>query len=135
MRPLLYERPASRVAETAGVLARHPRLAAAAVTRPVFAWQVSVLWQRMRPLAARAIREHPPHVVAVEHDYGAGWAHDLPADLPAALTFHNLSWRYYESRAAAASRHGAAAVRGRGAPLRPLRPGPSRPLRAGGRGL
>ena len=104
VRPLLYERPASRVAETAGVLARHPRLAAAAVTRPVFAWQVSVLWQRMRPLAARAIREHPPHVVAVEHDYGAGWAHDLPADLPAALTFHNLSWRYYESRAAAASR-------------------------------
>ena len=29
----------------------------------------------------------------------AAWAVDLPHDLPAVLTCHNLTWRWYESRA------------------------------------
>jgi glycosyltransferase involved in cell wall biosynthesis len=104
VRAMLYERPASRVVETAGVLAKRPALVPAALVRPVFAWQVSVLWARMRPLALRAIREQRPDVLLVDHDYAAGWIADLPPDIPAALTFHNLTWQYYRSRAAAARR-------------------------------
>jgi glycosyltransferase involved in cell wall biosynthesis len=104
VRALLYERPASRFGETAGVVARHPALIPAAVARPVFAWQVSVFWAPLRALALRAIREQTPDVVLVDHDYAAGWISDVPPDIPAALTFHNLTWKYYETRAVAAPR-------------------------------
>ncbi|HEV7846925.1 MAG TPA: glycosyltransferase [Thermoleophilaceae bacterium] len=103
IRALLYERPPSRVAETLGTLARRPSLVPAAARLPVLAWQVRVFWQHLRPLALAALRDERPDVVLVEHDYAASWAADLPADIPKAVTLENLSWRYYETRARAAS--------------------------------
>jgi glycosyltransferase involved in cell wall biosynthesis len=99
IRPLLYRRPRSRVRETATTLAQQPSLVPAVTWRPVLAWQVEVFWRHLRPLALADIRERRPDVVLVEHDYAASWAADLPEDIPKALTLHNLSWRYYESRA------------------------------------
>ena len=69
---------------------------------PVFAWQVSVFWHYLRPLAAAAQRELDPDVLLVEHDYALPWAADLAGQVPAVVTFENLSWRYYETRAASA---------------------------------
>jgi glycosyltransferase involved in cell wall biosynthesis len=111
IRALLYSRPPSRVAETLSTLARRPSLVPAAARLPVLAWQVGVFWQHLRPLALDAIRDERPDVVLVEHDYAASWAAELPVDIPKAVTLENLSWRYYETRARAASA-------ARGAPLR-----------------
>jgi glycosyltransferase involved in cell wall biosynthesis len=99
----LYARPGSRVAETARAVAREPRLAGAIAVRPVFAWQVSVFWQAIRPLVRPLLSEWRPDVVAVEHDHAAAWLADLGDRVPAVLTLQNLGWTYYESRAAAAT--------------------------------
>ena len=101
----VHPRPASRVAETLRALAREPRLAARAPVWPVFAWQVSVFWHYLRPLAVAAQRELDPDVLMVEHDYALPWAAELAGHVPAVVTFENLSWRYYESRATAAPAH------------------------------
>ena len=50
-------------------------------------------------------------MISVEHDNAAHWIAELPADIPAALTLHNLGPAYYRSR-------GAAAGGLRGVPLR-----------------
>ena len=99
----IHPRPASRVAETLRALAREPRLAARAAVWPVFAWQVSVFWHYLRPLAVAAQRELDPDLILVEHDYALPWAADLAGQVPAVVTFENLSWRYYQTRAASAS--------------------------------
>jgi glycosyltransferase involved in cell wall biosynthesis len=96
------ERPASRAGETLRALRARPGLLAAAAREPLLAWQVGVFWSALRPLAERTIAEARPDVILVEHDWAAGWARDLPPGIPIALTLHNLSWAYYEARAAAA---------------------------------
>ena len=59
-----------------------------------------------------AALDRAPDVIVVEHDWAARWVERLPAGVPCALGLQNLSWRYYESRAAAAGgRLGAAALR------------------------
>jgi polysaccharide biosynthesis protein PslH len=95
-------RPTSRVLETAGALLRRPRLVARALVDPVVAWQVEVFWASLRERAVAAVADWRPDVVTVEHDWAARWSRDLPGRTPTLLTLENLSWAYYESRAAAA---------------------------------
>lgn len=95
-------RPRSREQETLLAHARDPRLAAALARRPLHAWQVGVFWASMRPLALREIEERRPDVICVEYDAAAGWVGDLPPEIPAVLTFQDVSSRYYAARAAAA---------------------------------
>lgn len=103
------ERPAGRVGEVLAAVRARPALLARAMTEPLLAWQVDVFWTALRPLAERVLRDTPPDVLLVEHDWAAGWARDLGAPrVPRALTLHNLSWAYYAARARAAS--GAAAT-------------------------
>jgi polysaccharide biosynthesis protein PslH len=104
-------RPASRVAESLRALSRRPDLLVRAARDPVLAWQVEVFWTRLRALAAQAFAELDPDVVLVEHDWSAAWHRDLPASVPRALTLQNLSWAYYEKRAAAAGGVAGAAMR------------------------
>lgn len=104
-------RPGSRFAEVAASLIRDPRLAPLAVTRPVLAWQVSVFWSALRPLAEEALRHLKPDVLSVEHDYAASWVGDLPTSTPSVLTLHNVGWHYYENRARAVRGARAAAFR------------------------
>jgi glycosyltransferase involved in cell wall biosynthesis len=96
------ERPPSRVAEVLRAVRSRPGLLPAAATRPLFAWQVEVFWTAMRPLAEQVIAERRPDVLAIEHDWAASWPGDLAPGIPLALTLENLSWEYYEARAAAA---------------------------------
>lgn len=98
----LVDRGGSRVAETARALSRRPRLAADAALLPVMAWQVEVFWTRLREQVGAALAREPD-VINVEHDWSARWDLDLPAAIPKALTLENLSWRYYQARAAAAT--------------------------------
>ena len=69
-----FLRPRSRVRETLDALGREPLLAPTAAVRPVLAWQVSVFWAQLRPVAEAALRELRPDVVHVEHDSAAAWA-------------------------------------------------------------
>jgi polysaccharide biosynthesis protein PslH len=92
-------RPRSRVTESLRALGREPLLVPRVVSLPLLAWQVSVFWSCLRPMARRVLAEWRPDVLSVEHDYAAGWAAELSDELPAVLTLENVSWRYYESRA------------------------------------
>jgi polysaccharide biosynthesis protein PslH len=104
-------RPVSRVREAAGALLRRPELAARALTDPVVAWQVEVFWASLRQRAVAAVSGWRPDVVTVEHDWAARWSRDLPGRTPAVLTLENLSWAYYDSRAAATDGLRAACLR------------------------
>ena len=104
-------RPASQRVEALRAAVEQPRVLEAAVAAPVRALEMRVFWRRLRPLAWQAVREFRPDVVLVGHDMAAAWATDLPATLPAALTLHNLTWRWYESRARLADPLRAAALR------------------------
>src|SRR5690349_12498168 len=95
------ERPASRPLEVLSALRSRPELAGRVATEPVLAWQVDVFWSSLRRLLRVSLLDDPD-VVLVEHDWAARWVEDLPAHVPRALTLHNLSWAYYEARAAAA---------------------------------
>ena len=103
-------RPPSRVRETLAALARRPALALDALRMPVVAWQVEVFRGSLWPQVLAALGREPD-VIVVEHDWAARWLARLPAGVPSALTLHNLSWRYYESRAGAAAGPAAAALR------------------------
>jgi len=92
------DRPASRAREAALALVREPSLAVKALERPVLAWQVSVFWTMLRPLALDEIRESRPDIVTIEHDNAAHWVGDLPADIPTALVLQNVGRHYYDSR-------------------------------------
>jgi glycosyltransferase involved in cell wall biosynthesis len=107
----LYRRPNSRIRETAHALVGEPSLTAVAAWRPVLAWQVSVFWHYLKPIAARVARAWGPDVVGVEHDHAARWAGDLDPALPSVLVFENLGWAYYDSRARARSGAARAALR------------------------
>jgi glycosyltransferase involved in cell wall biosynthesis len=96
-------RPGSRVREGLAAIGRRPALPALVPVLPVLAWQVSVFWTALRAEALAEVDRRRPDVIAVEHDNAAHWIADLPADVPAALTLHNLGPGYYRSRAAAAS--------------------------------
>jgi glycosyltransferase involved in cell wall biosynthesis len=100
MRIVASRRPPSRLRESLAALVREPALVAAAATRPVLGWQADVFWERLRPLAIAAVREHNPDVLSIEHDYAARWMKDLPAR-PAVLTFQNVGWHFYGRRAQA----------------------------------
>jgi glycosyltransferase involved in cell wall biosynthesis len=97
-------RPAdARIGEVLAALRRRPVLAPRLAAAPVMAWQADVFWTALRPLAERAWTANRPDVICVEHDWAAGWARTLPDGIGRAMTLHNLSWQYYESRAQAAS--------------------------------
>jgi len=104
-------RPQSRVSETAHAIRSRPGLLADAMRMPVLAWQVEVFWTTLHARMREAVDTHMPDVILVEHDWAARWHDDLPAQIPTALALENLSWRYYEQRAAAASGLKAAALR------------------------
>lgn len=103
VRTELVPRPSFRATEALRALVCDPELAPAVITRPVLGWQVAVFWASLRPSALRLAKERPPDLVVVEHDGASGWAADLPRELPAVLTCHNVSWRYYQQRSAAAT--------------------------------
>ena len=111
-------RPASQPAEAARAALDEPAVFATALTSPVRALEMRVFWRRLRPLTERALREHRPDVVLIGHDMAAAWAADLPAELPKAITLHNLTWRWYESRARLESGPRAALLRAEGARYR-----------------
>lgn len=99
----VLRRPASRVRETLAAVGRSPELLPAAVSRPVLAWQVSVLGAALIERLPRTIERVVPDVVSIEHDWAAHWWSELPAELPRVLTLQNVSWRYYEQRARVAA--------------------------------
>jgi polysaccharide biosynthesis protein PslH len=107
----VVRRPATPREEVARAVAAEPAVLGAAVARPVRALEMRVFWTRLRPLARRAVREWRPDVVVVGHDMAAAWACDLPRELPAVLTLHNLTWHWYLSRARRASGAHALALR------------------------
>jgi len=92
-------RPSAPIEEVVRAVAAEPAVLGAAVTRPVRALEMRVFWTRLRRLALRAVAERRPDVFLVGHDMAAAWAMDLPGDIPAVLTCHNLTWRWYDSRA------------------------------------
>ena len=102
-------RPPSRVSETLAAIARRPALLPQAATRPVFAWQVSVMWRALEAEARAAIAAHDPDVVTIEHDHAAAWLRAVPAGTPAVLCTQNVGGSYYRARAAARA-GGAAAL-------------------------
>ena len=104
-------RPSSRVRETLGVIAAAPSLLARAVSLPVLAWQVSVFWELLRPIAQRTVAGWRPDVILIEHDNSAAWVADLPAGIPTVLVFQNVGPAYYGSRAAASGGPARAAFR------------------------
>jgi glycosyltransferase involved in cell wall biosynthesis len=108
----IARRPATPVEEVARAVAAEPAVLGAAVTRPVRALEMRVFWTRLRGLVARAVAKWRPDVAVVGHDMAAAWALDLPRELPAVLTCHNLNWRWYESRARRAGPAGALVLRG-----------------------
>jgi glycosyltransferase involved in cell wall biosynthesis len=92
-------RPGSPIEEVARAVATEPAVLPAAVTRPVRALEMRVFWTRLRALVDRAVSDWRPDVAIVGHDMAAAWAAELPPGLPAVLTCHNLTWRWYESLA------------------------------------
>jgi glycosyltransferase involved in cell wall biosynthesis len=114
----VVRRPPTPREEVARAVAAEPAVLGAAITRPVRALEMRVFWTRMRPLAERAVREWRPDVVVVGHDMAAAWALDLPRELPAVLTLHNLTWHWYLSRARRASGAHALALRAEAARYR-----------------
>jgi glycosyltransferase involved in cell wall biosynthesis len=114
----LAPRPAGALEEVARAVAAEPAVLGAAVTRPVRALEMRVFWTRLRPLAQRAVVEWRPDVVVVGHDMAGAWALDLPRQLPAVLTLHNLTWHWYLSRARLAPPPRAALLRAEAARYR-----------------
>jgi polysaccharide biosynthesis protein PslH len=92
-------RPASPAEEVVRAVTAEPAVLGAAIVRPVRALEMRVFWTRLRALAERALAEWRPDVVLIGHDMAAAWALELPDRLPAVLTCHNLTWRWYESLA------------------------------------
>ncbi len=72
---------------------------AAALVQPERALEMRVFWTRLRRVALRAVEDFRPDVALIGHDMSMAWADDLPPELPAVLTCHNLLWNWYESRA------------------------------------
>jgi glycosyltransferase involved in cell wall biosynthesis len=101
-------RPPRPIEEVARAVAAEPGVLGAALTQPQRALEMRVFWTRLRKVALDAVEEFRPDVVLVGHDMSMAWADDLPADIPAVLTCHNLLWNWYESRARLA--HGPAAL-------------------------
>ena len=92
-------RPGSHLLEaTEGVL-REPAVLGTAVVAPVRALEMRIFWTRLRGLIEAARRDWTPDVVVVGHDMAAAWAQGLWHSVPAVLTLHNLTWRWYLSRA------------------------------------
>jgi glycosyltransferase involved in cell wall biosynthesis len=106
----LEPRPASRTAEALSALRERPALAPALLGEPLLAWQVDVFWTRLRHRLEQALAVGHPDVILMDHDWAASWHRHLPRSVPRALTLQNLTWRYYEARAAVASRSFRAAL-------------------------
>lgn len=91
-------RPASRLHEASAAAFREPSLLLEGLRVPVRALEMLVFETSMRPFIERAAWQWRPDVVVVGHDMAAAWASDLPRAIPAVLTLHNLTWRWYLSR-------------------------------------
>ena len=92
-------RPENPFEEVARAVSAEPRVLGAALTQPERALEMRVFWTRLRRVTLDAVEELRPDVVLIGHDMSMAWSDDLPADLPAVLTCHNLLWNWYESRA------------------------------------
>jgi glycosyltransferase involved in cell wall biosynthesis len=95
----VVERPASPLREVLAAVGREPAVLGTAVTSPVRALEMRVFLVGLRRLIREALQEWRPDVVVVGHDMAAGWAREIPAEIPAVLTLHNLTWHWYLSRA------------------------------------
>ena len=94
----LVPRPGSRVREVLVATRTEPRVLGAVLKVPVRALEMLVFETSMRPFIERAVRDWRPDVVVVGHDMAAAWALSIPREIPAVLTLHNLTWRWYLSR-------------------------------------
>jgi polysaccharide biosynthesis protein PslH len=92
-------RPDSQLVEAARGALKEPAVLARALTGPVRALEMRIFWIDLRERALAEVERFRPDVVLVGHDMAAAWARDLPPDLPAVLTCHNLTWNWYISRA------------------------------------
>jgi polysaccharide biosynthesis protein PslH len=97
----VVERPGSHLREAAGAVLREPAVLATAIRSPVRALEMRIFWIQLRALVQRAVTEWRPDVVVVGHDMAAAWALGVPPSIPAVLALHNLTWRWYLSRALA----------------------------------
>lgn len=96
-------RPGSPLEEVVRAVSVEPAVLAAALVQPERALEMRVFWTRLRRMTLRAVESFRPDVTVVGHDMSMAWADDLPRELPAVLTCHNLLWNWYESRARLAS--------------------------------
>ena len=104
-------RPRSHLREAGEALVRDPAVLAGVVARPVRALEMQVFWVTLRRLLRQASEEWRPDVVIVVHGMAAAWAHAFDPRIPAVLGLHDLQWRWYAGRAAAATEPGAALLR------------------------
>lgn len=93
-------RPVSRPREAVEALLTDPRVATGLVARSWLAWQASVYRAEMRSAFA-AVREQEWDGLVVEHDWAAAWRTEVPARVPAALVFQNLTDDLLRRQAAA----------------------------------
>jgi len=93
---------ASRPAAVALGVRREPRLVAAAVRWPLYAWQFNLFWASMHQRVHDLIATSQPDVITIEHDDAAGWVRDLPARPPRVLMTQNVSWKLWQGLAARA---------------------------------
>lgn len=106
------QRTANRSGDALSTLRASPGVAFDLPRLPLVAWQAEMFWRGMREPLRSALASGTPDAIVVEHDWAARWWRDLPPEIPRALTLENLSWRYYEQRAAVApSRWRSAALR------------------------
>ncbi len=127
-------RPENPFEEVARAVSAEPRVLGAALTQPERALEMRVFWTRLRRVTLDAVEELRPDVVLIGHDMSMAWSDDLPADLPAVLTCHNLLWNWYESRARLSDAPDRRPAASRGVALPPLRgvPAPALSHRGGG---
>jgi glycosyltransferase involved in cell wall biosynthesis len=83
-------RPASRAREAAEALMTDRRVAAGLARRSWLGWQAAVYRSEMKSTFAEA-RSRDWDGLIIEHDWAAEWRHELPARIPAALVFQNLT--------------------------------------------
>jgi glycosyltransferase involved in cell wall biosynthesis len=95
----VVQRPASHLREAAAAVATEPAVLGTAAMAPVRALEMRIFWLQLRGLVDRAASEWRPDVVVVGHDMAAAWADGISPSVPAVLTLHNLTWRWYLSRA------------------------------------
>lgn len=112
----VVQRPSSHFQEALRAVSSEPSVLVTAAVAPVRALEMRIFWTRLRAMVRSAVEGWRPDVAVIGHDMAASWVQGLPDSVPAVLTLHNLTWRWYLSRAH--RRNGAAALLLRGEALR-----------------